>query len=101
MFKGDEANLTADQVIEIVESGFSLYFDKQEYKGRTNLKPSVLEVLAEDEENNVIIEDIGSLKEADLRRHLSIGASLKLSGFVVSVNEKKHGPIEMLVQIVE
>ena len=101
LFKGAVANLTADQVIEMLDSGFSLYFDKQEYQGHKNLKPSVLEILSESNEVIETIEDLGGMKEAVLKRKLVTGAKVRLSGFIVSVNEKRLGPIQMDVTIVE
>ena len=101
LFKNNVAKLTADQVLEVLDSGFSLYFDKQEYQGHKNLKPSMLEVLSESNEVVETIEDLSAVKESVLKRKLVPGAKIRLSGFIVSVNEKRLGPIQMDVSIVE
>ena len=101
LFKGNQASLTADQVLEILDSGFGLYFDKQEYQGHKNLKPNVLEVMSPDNEVLETIESLGEVKPAVIKKKLKIGAKLRFSGFIVSVNEEKLGPILMDVTIIE
>ena len=101
LFKGNVTNLTYDQVKGILDDGFSLYVDKLEHKGHKNLKPSVLEIL--DENNEVIetVEDISQLEDSTLKRKLKVDSTVRLSGFMISVNEETMGPILLDVKIVE
>lgn len=100
LFQGNVAKMTTDQVLGLLDKGFNLYFDKMEYKDHQNMKPSTLEIIA----NNEVVETLESLesvKETELRRKLAPGKTIRLSGFIVSVNEEKLGPIMMDVSIVE
>lgn len=101
LFKGDVASLTAPQIMTILDDGFSLYIDKAEHRGHKNLKPSILEVM--DENNEVIekVEDLGSVKSSTLKRSMAKGESLRFSGFIISVNEEKLGPITIDVKLAE
>lgn len=101
LFKGNVAKLTTDQVLDLLDNGFSLYFDKLEYKDHLNLKPDVLEILSDGNEVLETIESLGSVKESTLTSKLKKGTKLRFSGFIVSVNEEKLGPITMDVEIVE
>ena len=101
LFKGNVANLTGDQVIALLESGFSLYLDKAEHKGHKNLKPGVLDFLAEDDSVTESLEPLSEVNMSVLRKMLTVGKKIRLSGFIISVNEAKNGPILMDVMIVE
>lgn len=101
LFSDNVASLTADQVLDLLDSGFSLYVNNMEHQDHKNLKPSTMEVL--DENNNVdeTIEALGQVKESTLKRKLKEGAKVRFSGFIISVNEDEHGPILMTAKIVE
>jgi hypothetical protein len=101
LFNGNVAKLTADQILETLDSGFALYFDKQEHQGHKNIKPGIMEILAEDSEVDETIEDLSAVKESALRKKLVKGTKIRFSGFVVSVNEEKLGPIQMEISVIE
>lgn len=101
LFKNSEASMTADQVVTAIESGFTLYLDKMEHKQHSNLKPGVIEFL--DEENEVIemLEPLSDVNMSVLKRKLLKDTKVRLSGFIISVNEKKNGKIIMDIVIKE
>ena len=101
LFKGQVAKLTSEQVMNLLESGFSLYFDKMEYRDHKNLKPGVLELMAADGSASKTIENPGAAQSSAITNLLTKGAVIRLSDFIVSVNEKKLGPILMDIQIIE
>ena len=101
LFKGNVANLNASQIRTILDSGFSLYIDKGEHKGHKNLKPSILEVLDATGEVAELIEDVDKIKPTKLAGVLTPGAMVRFSGFSISVNEQKLGPILMDAKVVE
>ncbi len=100
LFKNQKASLTADQVFTILSEGLSLYIDKMEHKGHKNLKPSMIDILDED---GGVVESIELTKKNGslIKRKVVKGAIVRFSGFTISVNEKKHGPIVMEAKIVE
>ena len=101
LFAGNAANYTQDEVSVMLNNGFSLYLDKMEYQDHKNLKPSILEIL--DENNQVLetIEDLENAKPSTLKRKIVKGASLRFSGFIVSVNEEQLGPIQIDIKVTE
>jgi len=101
LFTNSEAILTADAVLELLDDGFSLYIDKLKHKQHLNLRPAVMEVLDENGEVIEVVENIGSMKASVLARKLKVDNILRFSGFPISVNEKKLGPIMMNVRIAE
>jgi len=100
LFKNQVANLDPMQISDILSSGFSLYIDKREHQGHKNLVPSILEILDED---NEVVEtiDLNEIKSSALGRKLAKDALFRFSGFIISVNENKFGPISMDVRVVE
>jgi len=101
LFNGNVAKLDAEGIMAILDDGFSLYIDKLEHRGHSNMKPSVLEVMDENGEVIELVEDISALKPAALKRTMAKGESLRFSGFIISVNEKKLGPIMIDVKLME
>ena len=101
LFKGNEAKLSADQIMEMLSTGSSLFIDKLEHMGHKNLKPSVLQVL--DESGNVTetIDNLSNVKVSTWESKLKKDALIRFSGFVISVNEEELGPIQMDVRITE
>ena len=100
LFKNEVAKLSKEQIKSILDNGFSLYIDKAEHRGHKNLKPSVLEVL--DVNKNVVeTVDLGKANAATLNRKVAKGGLIRLSGFIISVNEEKFGPITMDVEVTE
>lgn len=100
LFKGNVAKLKPEEVSQVINEGFSLFIDKAEHRGHKNLKPSVLEIL---DETGEVIEsvDLQKIKTTALDSKLKIGDVFRLSGFIISVNEKKLGPILLDAQLVE
>ena len=101
LFKGKVAKLNPEQIRSVLEDGFSLYIDKGEHQGHKNLKPSVLEILDEAGEVAETIENVNEMEPVKLGRKIVIGSTVRFSGFTISVNEKKLGPILMDVTITE
>ena len=101
LFQGKVANLNAAQIRSILDSGFSLYIDKGEHKAHKNLKPSILEVLDATGEVTELIEDLPKIKPTKLAGVLTTGTMVRFSGFSISVNEQKLGPILMDAKVVE
>ena len=100
LFKGEVAKLNADQISSILKNGLSLYIDKSEHQGHKNLKPSVMEIL---DANKEVVEtvDLQSIKPTALNSKIKKDALVRFTRFIISVNEKKFGPILMDVQVVE
>jgi len=100
LFKGEVAQLSKDKINTILEDGLSLYIDKAEHQGHKNLIPSVLDILDADSE---VVEslELSKMKAAALNRKLSQGAKVRFTGFIISVNEEKNGPLAMDVEVVE
>lgn len=101
LFQGKVASYSADQVLGFLEQGFSLYIDKREHLQHKNLKPSIVEIMDENGEIIETLENLNGIKTSELRRKLVKDAQIRFSGFVISVNEKKYGPIKMDVVVVE
>lgn len=101
LFTGNTANYNTDEVLAMLDNGFSLYLDKMEYQDHKNLKPSIMEIM--DENNQVIetVEDLGNVSASALKRKIKKDAMLRFSGFIVSVNEEKLGPIYIDIEVVE
>ncbi|MDF1696704.1 MAG: hypothetical protein P1U56_12760 [Saprospiraceae bacterium] len=101
LFQGNVAALSPDEIMEVMGSGFSLFIDRMEHKMHANLKPSSMDIL--DKQNTVIetIDNINKMEESVLLRKMGEGSSVRFSGFPISVNEHKYGPIQMEVKIKE
>ena len=60
-----------------------------------------LDFLAEDDSVTESLEPLSEVNMSVLRKMLTVGKKIRLSGFIISVNEAKNGPILMDVMIVE
>ena len=101
LFKGQVINLTAEQIITTMNDGFSLFIDKGEHQDHKNLKPSILEIIGEDGKVIETIENLGGVKDKALWNKLSKVSMVRISGFIISVNEEKLGPIQLDFKVIE